>query len=247
MASRAHHTGFLHFIPLCCVASAWVHHLACSLRGSTCRVLQPLFDSSVHSLLFSVASSSQHSLGNLEGTNSGSRSSDGLRWDGGGAGAAAAVSSVATATSNSSTAPSPPQSASHMAGRGSPECPDALARLAVHQVQQALGQSRGSLGERVPVPFQCSPIHDQSASGVQSPSVRSKPCSPWTTREGGPEIDHVSLPHHARVSVRVSSRLESAPTTQVTSPSFLLPLDIFFPPEQNQHHSNPKHWPFLAS
>lgn len=83
MASRAHHTGFLHFIPLCCVASAWVHHLACSLRGSTCRVLQPLFDSSVHPLLFSVASSSQHSLGNLEGTNSGSRSSDGLRWDGG--------------------------------------------------------------------------------------------------------------------------------------------------------------------
>lgn len=86
-------------------------------------------------------------------------------------------------------------------------------------------------------------LHRASRAQACVPS----PCSPWTTREGGPEIDHVSLPHHARVSVRVSSRLESAPTAQVTSPSFLLPLDIFFPPEQNQHHSNPKHWPFLAS
>lgn len=149
----------------------------------------------------------------------------------GGAGAAAAVSSVATATSNSSTASSPPQSASHMAGRGSPECPDALARLAVHQVQQALGQSRGSLGERVPVPFQCSPIHDQSASGVQGPSVRSKPCSPWTTREGGPEIDHVSLPHHARVSVRVSSLCSSLESTRV-SPDDTSDLAIFPPPSR---------------
>lgn len=151
----------------------------------------------------------------------------------------------------------PPQSTSHMADRGSPECPDALARLAVHQVRQALGQSRGSLAKRVPVHFQSSPVHDQSASGVQGPSVRSKPCSPWTTREGrgkgegGPEIDHVSLPQCSSLC-RVSSRLESAPTTPVTLSSFLPPNSppsrhLLPPPEQNQHHSNSKHWPFLAS
>lgn len=90
------------------------------------------------------------------------------------------------------------------------------------------GQSRGSLAKRVPVHFQSSPVHDQSASGVQGPSVRSKPCSPWTTREGrgkgegGPEIDHVSLPQCSSLC-RVSSRLESAPTTPVTLSSFLLP------------------------
>lgn len=79
MASRAHHTGFC--ISSHCAASLARGCTTCSLRGRTCRVLQPLFDSFVHSLLFSVASSSQHSLGNLEWTNSGSRSSDGPRWD----------------------------------------------------------------------------------------------------------------------------------------------------------------------